>query len=216
MKEESYKNIFKTTFLFGFVQVFNILIKVITNKIVAVLLGAEGMGIISLFNSTIGLLKSGAGLGISQSAVRDISEANQSGDIRRFSQIISITHGVMIFTSLLGIVLTIILSPYLSNWSFGNNGYTVAFIVISFVVGMNIFSDGQLAILTGMRRLKQLAKASMIGSVVGLLSAVPFYYFLGKHGIVPSLLVTAFSSLLFSSYFVRQIKYDKIKLSIKE
>ena len=41
MKEESYKNIFKTTFLFGFVQVFNILIKVITNKIVAVLLGAE-------------------------------------------------------------------------------------------------------------------------------------------------------------------------------
>ncbi|MEI3421301.1 MAG: hypothetical protein V8R91_09785 [Butyricimonas faecihominis] len=78
------------------------------------------------------------------------------------------------------------------------------------------FSDGQLAILTGMRKLRQLAKASMIGSVVGLLSAVPFYYFFGKNGIVPSLLVTAFSSLFFSSYFVWKIKYDKIKLSIKE
>ena len=186
MKEESYKNIFKTTFLFGFVQVFNILVKIITNKIVAILLGAEGMGIISLFNTTISLLKSGASLGISQSAVRDISEANQSADTHRFSRIISITHDVMVFTSLLGIVITVILSPYLSRWSFGSNGYTLAFIAISLVVGMNIFSDGQLAILTGMRKLKQLAKASMIGSVVGLLSAVPFYYFFGKNGIVPS------------------------------
>ena len=216
MKEESYKNIFKTTFLFGFVQVFNILVKVITNKIVAILLGAEGMGIISLFNTTISLLKSGASLGISQSAVRDISEASQSANVCRFSRIISTTHDVMIFTSLLGIVITVILSPYLSRWSFGNNGYTLSFTVISLVVGMNIFSDGQLAILTGMRKLRQLAKASMIGSVVGLLSAVPFYYLFGKNGIVPSLLVTAFSSLFFSSYFVWKIKYDKIKLSIKE
>ena len=43
---QSYKNIFKTTFLLGFVQIFNILVKVITNKIVSVLLGAEGMGTI--------------------------------------------------------------------------------------------------------------------------------------------------------------------------
>ena len=63
MKEESYKNIFKTTFLFGFVQVFNILIKVITNKIVAVLLGAEGMGIVGIYNNTLEFIKSGTSLG---------------------------------------------------------------------------------------------------------------------------------------------------------
>ena len=112
MKEESYKNIFKKSFLFGFVQVFNILVKVITNNIVAILLGAEGMGIISLFNTTISLLKSGASLGISQSAVRDISEASQSANVRRLSRNISTTHDVIIITSLLGKVITVILSPY--------------------------------------------------------------------------------------------------------
>lgn len=216
MTDKGYKNIFKTTFLFGFVQVFNILVKVGTNKAVALLLGAEGMGIIGLFNSAIGMLKTGAGLGISQSAVRDISEANGSKDEKRFSRIISLTNRVIIFTSLLGIIVTIILSPFLSKWSFGNNDFIIAFIWLSIVVGLNILSEGQLAILKGMRQLRALAKASMIGSVVGLITAVPFYYFFGKGGIVPSLIITAFSALFFSNYFVRKIKYERVKLTWKE
>jgi len=213
---KAYKNIFKTTFLFGFVQVFNILVKVGTNKAVALLLGAEGMGVIGLFNSAINMIKTGAGLGVSQSAVRDISEANGSNDYNRFSKIISLTNRVIIFTSLLGIIVTIILSPFLSKWSFGDNAYTLSFIWLSLVVGLNILSEGQLAILKGMRQLKALAKASMIGSVVGLVTAIPFYYFFGKGGIVPSLIITALSALFFSNYFVRKIEYDRIKLKVKE
>ena len=109
---QSYKNIFKTTFLLGFVQIFNILVKVITNKIVSVLLGAEGMGTIGIYNNTIDLLKSGAGLGISQSAVRDISAANSNGDKESFSRIISVTKRIVMFSGLLGIIITIILSPW--------------------------------------------------------------------------------------------------------
>ncbi|MBF6597921.1 MAG: oligosaccharide flippase family protein [Fermentimonas sp.] len=215
-EEKGYKNIFKTTFLFGFVQVFNILVKVGTNKAVALFLGAEGMGIIGLFNSAIGMLKTGAGLGVSQSAVRDISEANACKDDKKLSRIISLTNKVIIITSLLGILITLVLSPFLSKWSFGNNHYTIAFVWISIVVGLNILSEGQLSILKGMRQLRALAKASMIGSLVGLITAVPFYYFFGKGGIVPSLIITAFSALFFSNYFVRRIKYDRIKLTWRE
>ena len=74
----SYGNIFKTTFLFGFVQVFNIIVKVILNKFAALFLGAEGLGIIGIYNNVIRMIVTGAGLGINQSAVRDISEANSA------------------------------------------------------------------------------------------------------------------------------------------
>ena len=37
--ESSYRSIFKSTFLFGFVQVFNIVMKAAINKAVAILLG---------------------------------------------------------------------------------------------------------------------------------------------------------------------------------
>lgn len=215
-EQKGYKNIFRTTFLFGFVQIFNIIIKVVNNKIVAILLGVEGMGIIGLFNSAIGMLKTGAGLGISQSAVRSISESNGCGDSISFSRTISVTNVVILFTSLLGIIITIILSPFLSQWLFGNNTYTVCFIWISIVVGFNILTEGQLAILKGMRQLRSLAKASIIGAVVGLFTAIPLYFFFGNGGIVPSLIIAAFSALFFSNYFVRKIKYERTRLPLKE
>lgn len=214
--KSSYGNIFKTTFLFGFVQVFNILVKIGINKVVALVLGAEGLGIIGLFNSTVNTIKTGAGLGISQSAVRDISEANGAKNREKFSRIISLTNYVIWVTSILGVVVTIALSPLLSKWQFNNSEYILSFVWLSIVVGLNIMSDGQLAILKGMRQLRSLAKATMIGSVVGLVSAVPFYYFLGKGGIIPSLMITAFSSLFFSNYFVRKIEYDRVKMKLKE
>lgn len=211
-----YKGIFKSTFLFGFVQVFKVIIGVVKNKAIAILVGPEGMGIMGIYNSTIALIQTGAGLGVSQSAVRDISEARGLNDSARLSKTISTTNRVIYFTALFGCVVTIVLSPWLSEWTMGDKSYTLAYILISFVVGFYIISEGQLAILKGMRQLKSLAKASMIGAFVGLITVIPLFYYLGKRGIVPSLIITSFSALLFSFYYVKRIRYNKRKLSIKE
>lgn len=217
MKEQSsYKGILKSTFLFSFVKVFQILTGIIKNKIVAVLLGAEGVGIIGILSNSISLLQTGADLGVSQSAVRDISEANGCNDKIKFSRIISLTNKVIQFTCLFGLLITIILSPLLSKWTFGDKSYTVAYIFLALAVALNILTEGQLAILKGMRQLRALAKASMIGSFVGLITAVPLYFLFGKAGIVPSLIITAFSGIFFSNYFVRKIKFDSTKLTLKE
>lgn len=89
--ESSYRSIFKSTFLFGFVQVFNIVMKAAINKAVAILLGTEGMGVISLYNSAVNMLRTVAGLGIPQSAVRDVAEANATCEIEKLNRIITVT-----------------------------------------------------------------------------------------------------------------------------
>jgi PST family polysaccharide transporter len=217
MSEKSaYKEIFKYTFLFSFVKVFQILLGIVRNKVVAILLGAEGIGIIGILSNSISLLQTGAGLGVSQSAVRDISEANGCGNRTRFSKIIALTNRVIIFTFLLGCLVTIIISPLLSKWTFGDYNYTYAYLLLSFVVGLNIFTEGQFAILKGMRQLNALAKASIIGSIVAVITSVPLYYFFGKTGIIPSLIISAIAGVFFSNHFVRKITYDKTKISIKE
>ena len=215
-EKAAYKEIFKYTFLFSFVKVFQILLGIVRNKVVAVLLGAEGVGIIGILSNAVNLIQTGAGLGIAQSAIRDISEANVSGNKTRFSRIISLTNRVILFTCLLGCIVTIVLSPLLSKWTFGDNSYTISYLWLALVVGLNILTEGQFAILKGMRHLRALAKASMIGSIIGLVTSVPMYYFFGKSGIVPSLIISAISSVFFSNYFVRKIKYDKPKLVLKE
>lgn len=212
----SYGNIFKTTFLFGFVQVFKAVIAIVKNKLVAILIGPEGMGLLGIFNSTIQMIQTGAGLGINQSAVRDVAEAKGSGDNERVSRIAKVTNRVVLFTGLLGCLVTLILSHYLSVWTLGGTTYSLSYCVLAIVVALNIINEGKQALLKGERHLRALAYASMIGTVVGLVTAIPLYYFFGKDGIVPELLIASTLALLVSQYFVNKIPVEPIALTLKE
>ena len=212
----SYGNIFKTTFVYGSVQVIRMLLALVKNKLVAILLGAGGMGIISIFTHLTGFIQTGCGLGISQSAIRDISEARGADNSDRFSRIISVVSRVVVLTSLLGAVVTVIMSPMLSKWGFGDYSQTFSFILIAIAVAANIFTENQMAILKGMRQVKAMANAGIIGSVVGLLTGVPIFFVWGREGIPASIIVTAVSGALVSNWYVRKIKYKKAALSFRE
>lgn len=218
MSEETkeYKGIFKSTFLFSFVQVVRLLAGIIRNKVAAVILGPSGMGIIGVYNTTINFIKTGAGLGVSQSAVRDVSEANGCGDRDRFSRTISLTNRIVLFTALLGFIVTLSFSPLLSKWGFGSTSYTWAFVFLSMAVAADIYADNQLAILKGMRQLRSLAKASIIGSIAALVTGVPLFFFLGESGIVPSIIISAFTATTVSFFYVRKIPYKRVSLTFNE
>ena len=211
-----YKNIFKTTFLFGFVQVFNIFVKVGINKVVAILLGTAGMGVISLFQYAVSFLSVSCGLGINQSSIRDISEARERGENNRIDLTISFVKSIIRYTSLFGVVVTICLSPVLSRWTFGNGNYTWSYIALSLVTGGLILIQGYRAINTGMRQLRNMALSNLWGSAIGLLAALPFYYYLGDKGIVPSLIVSTFATLAISKFYADKVKYNRVSLTFKE
>lgn len=215
-KETSYGTIFKTTFLFGFVQVFKIVVGVVKNKIVAVLLGTEGVGLLGVYSSAISLLQQGAGLGISQSGVRDIADANGKNDRTQFSRAINIINKVILLTGLLGCIVTLTLSKFLSEWTLGNSAHTIGYCILGIAVAFNIVNEGKQAILKGMRQMKALANASMIGVFIGFVTAIPLYYFFGKEGIVPELLIASITACLVSGFYVKRIQYEKYNVSFIE
>ena len=69
----SYSHILKYTSIFGGVQGLVILIGMVRNKLIALLLGPQGMGLMALFNSTVRLISDTTGLGLGVSAVRELS-----------------------------------------------------------------------------------------------------------------------------------------------
>jgi len=215
-QQSSYRQIFKATSLFGGVQVFNILISIVRVKFVAILLGTAGVGLMGLFNAPLQLILAVTGLGITFSAVREISEANGSGDKSKIAQSITTLMRWSWFAGILGFVVTIILSPFLSQWTFGNHDYTWAFIWLSITLLMQTLSKGQIAVLQSTRRLNDLAKANVFGSLAGLFTAIPLYYYFGVKGIVPSLIITALTALLLSLYFSRKVKIKKPTMSYRE
>jgi len=212
----AYRSIFKATSLFGGVQAYRILIGIIKSKFVAVLLGPAGMGIMGLYSSAIQLIQSISSFGLSQSAVRDVSEANGSGDTKRIGLAVAVVRRLVWITGLLGLTATAVLSPVLSKTTFGNYDYTIPFIFLSVILLLDQLSAGQKVVLQGMRKLKYLAKSTAIGSTVGLVVSIPLYYLFGIKGIVPTLILNSVTMLCLSWYFSRKVEVEKVEVTNRQ
>ena len=215
-KKSSYQQIFKATSIFGGVQVFNILITIIRSKLVAILLGPAGMGIMGLLTSSISFISSATNFGLGTSAVRDIAHAYASGNQKKISETVAIFRKLVWITGFLGLFITIALSPLLSKISFGNYDYTLAFCAIAFTLLINQIASGQKVILQGLRKISGLAKANIFGSLASLIFTIPLYYFFGLDGIVPAIIVSALLILVVQFYFSSKVKFSSISVSVRE
>jgi O-antigen/teichoic acid export membrane protein len=213
--QSSYRQIIKATSLFGSTKVLTILVSIVRSKIIAVLLGPGGMGIAGLINATLRLIEGFSGLGLETSAVRDVAAAHVSGDYRQVSHAVGVLRRLVWITGLLGAFLTFILSPLLSQLTFGNHDYTGAFRWVSVVLLFNQVSVGQGVVLRGLRKLKYLAKASLLGSLAGLIVSVPLYYIYGVKGIVPAIISSSLLSLILTTYYSGKVKIIDSAVSIK-
>lgn len=214
--QSSYRSIFKATSLFGSVQLFQIIIQIVKSKFIAILLGPAGVGIIGLYQSGILLVQNITNMGLASSAVRDVSEAFGLKDYHRINLVITTIRRLVWGTGLLGMIALAVFSPLLSKASFGNYDYTIPFIFLSVTLLLDQISAGQKVVLQGMRKLKELAKCSVIGSTFGLLVSVPLYYLLGVKGIVPTLFLNSICTLSVSWLYSRKIPVQKIEQSTKE
>lgn len=215
-EQSSYRQIMKATSLFGGVQIFNIIISVVRSKFVAVLLGPSGMGIMGLLLSTTGLITRLTNFGLGTSAVKDIAAAFGSGNSNRIDTVITVVRRMVWITGILGVIITALFSSWLSQITFGNKNYTIAFIWLSISLLLTQLSSGQLVILQGLRKLQYLAKANLLGSVFGLIVTIPLYYIWGVDGIVPAIMGTAIFSLILSWYYSGKVKIKKVKLTTKQ
>ncbi len=189
-KENSYTHIYKYTSLFGGVQGLNIIISLVRNKFVAILLGPAGVGLISVYNTASVLLQNATNFGIQISGVREISRAYDNGD-PSLPDSIRLLRSWSLLVAMLGLVVTLLAAPLLSRWAFSSGEYTLEFMCLSPVVAMAAISGGETAVLKATRRLKQLAKISVLGMAGALVVSVPLYFKFGNGGIIPSILLIA-------------------------
>jgi O-antigen/teichoic acid export membrane protein len=203
----------KATSLFGGVQVFQIIIQVLKSKIIAVLLGTNGIGVLGLLNSTVELISRFTNFGLSLSGVKEIAAANSTENQTQVAVTTTIIRRLVWITGFLGSICMLVLSPWLSHITFGNQDYTYAFIWISITLLLNQLSAGQLVILQGMRKLKYLAKANMLGTLLGLIFTVPLYYFWGLDGIVPGIIVTSIIAVVLSWVYSKKVHIENVVIS---
>ncbi len=212
-QQSSYRSIFKATSIFGGVQLINIIVTIIRGKALAILIGTAGMGLNGLFMSGLNIIRSLTSLGISESAVRDISISHASGDQEKIVTTFTVFKRWIWFTAILGALVTIIFSNLLSEIAFGNTDYSFSYILLSVTFIFGALAAGINAYLRGTRQIKFLAQSTIYGSIAGLLVALPIFYFYGIEGVVPAIIATAFATFIISLYFNYKITIKTVEIS---
>ncbi|MGN0219551.1 MAG: oligosaccharide flippase family protein [Muribaculaceae bacterium] len=203
--ENSYRAILRRITAFGGVQLFNVFVALARGKLVAMFLGPEGMGISSLYTSSTDTLRQFAGLGLNLSIVKEVSAAK--GDAGAMARVMAVAIRLTVITSLLGAALCFLLSPLLSQWTFGNGDYTLGFMLLSLSVALSIAASCYMALLQGAGAVRELAKASVVGGLSGLVFGVPLYYFFGVRGIVPAIIILSITTFIFNYISFRRRGY---------
>ena len=134
--DDNYGHVLKYTGIFGGVQGLNIGIGLVRTKLVALLLGPSGMGLASLFNTTVNMVFQATNLGLPFSAVRRVSELYQEGDEAGLARYVKVVRGWTLLTALLGMFVCIVIGPFLSHSTFAWGDHTLHFVLLAPAVGM--------------------------------------------------------------------------------
>ncbi|WP_445454185.1 O-antigen translocase [Flavobacterium sp. 25HG05S-40] len=212
--KSSYRQIIKSTSIFGSVQVFTIIISLIKSKVIAIVIGPAGIGLIGLFNTTINLVGSFTNAGLETSGVKAISTV--SHDSTLLAREVSIVNRLVWISGFLGLITLMIFSPLLSQFTFGNTDHTLSFVLLSATLLFKQLTSGSIVVLQGLSKLKYLAKANIYGNLFGLLIAVPLYYFFGIDGIIPSIVLSSLLAMTIAFLYKQKVKIATVKLTNKE
>ena len=210
----SHKTLLKATGIFGFTQVFKVLIGVVSSKLVAVLLGPIGVGIVGLLNNSLSMISSLTSFGLNITGVRAIALAESENQPHKVAETVLLLNRWSLVIGIFGALLSSVFSYNLSQWTFGTPKYYYWFIILSINFVLTSYTAARYAVLQGMRMLKAMALSNVVSSLFSLLLTIPMYYFLGIEGILPVIITTSVVGLLVNMYYTRNIGTQKIQMSL--
>ncbi|MGO8925732.1 MAG: O-antigen translocase [Limisphaerales bacterium] len=215
-RQHTYGEILKSSTLIGGASVLNIGLRMIRTKAMALILGPAGVGLLGLYGSIADLALTIAGMGINSSGVRQIAEAAGTGDTHRVARTVTTLRRVALLLGALGAVLLMALCYPVSWVSFGDYRHAGSVALLSLAVLFGAVSAGQMALVQGMRRIRDLALINVLGSLFGLLVGVPIVYVMGKGGVVPSLVGVAGAGIAVSWWYSRKTKVEPVSMNLRD
>jgi antigen flippase len=208
----TYGQILKSSAIVGGSQLLNIAIGMVRTKAMAVMLGPAGFAFFGLYSAVSNLVQTFAGMGINSSGVREIAAAVSTEENERIAQTVMVLRRVALTLGALGALLMVTLSRQISILTFASDRYAGSVRWLSIVVLFTLISNSQTALIQGMRRIADLAKMQILGSLIGSLCGIPLVYLFRERGIVPSLICVATVTVATSWWYSRKVRIPQVHI----
>lgn len=199
---KTYHEIFHSTALIGLQQGVRLVVGVIQAKAVAVWLGAGGTGAFGLYAAFLNLAQSLFGFGLFGSGVRQIAsdsrEAPSGIPDRSIRALLTLITGL----GLAGAAVIWAMRRRVGLWFFGDGGLVVDVGILAGALMVTQPGVGAMAVLQGLRRIRALTAANILGAVTGAIGAIIVIYARGAGGVAPAFLVAGLCSTLAAVVFL--------------
>lgn len=212
----SYRSVLRSSSIIGSANAVNYLMALVRVKIIAVLLGPAGVGLVSLYTSAITLAGTVSGFGIASSGVREVALAFSQHDTKAAARTVRVLRRVCWFTGFIGWALAVALAPFLSCWVSGSKEHAWAIALLGGTLLLGSISGGQMALLQGVRNIGDIARANIMAMLINTCVAIGLYALLGQQGIVPVMALSAVVSLFASWWFARKVDVESVLISWRE
>lgn len=206
MAKEEYKQIVRSSALTGSAKVVEVAATFARLKIIALCAGTQGVGLLGLYSSALGLVSSSTSLGLGASAVRDVAMAAGEQNQERINSVIIALRRLTWLTGFLGAAVCLVGSVFLSQWTFGSDAHWQFIAWLSVCVLLAQLSSGQAALLRGLRRVRELAAQSITVSVLSVAAALATFWAFGVEGIVPYIVLINALGLIGTWWYARSIR----------
>lgn len=216
-KVSSYRRILKTSSITGGSSVINILVGLLRTKALALLLGPSGVGLVGLYTGLMGTATTIAIMGVGMIGTRQVAEAISKEDddalaiVKRamfWGVLMLATTGALVVWSLREILAVQVLGSI-------EHARMVGWLALG--VALSVAGASQGALIQGMRRIGDLAKLSVYGSVLNTVLGIGLLWQWGSVALWAFILIgPLFNFLLGHLYVSRLPKTKAVAISLQD
>lgn len=153
---------------------YNVSISIVKTKVIAVLLGPKGLGLIGILNEILNTLTTIGTAGVSNSGVKSLVDSRSLGCPEAMYQSLKRFYGSL---ALVIGVIAMAMSKTISRIVLGDDSIFIYISVLGIAVVFRVFSNIQNVAITAYNKVHLLVRANIVGStLVAFLSIVSAYY----------------------------------------
>ena len=187
----------------GSAQAVKILISILRMKVLALLLGPAGIGLLSIYNNLLAMMSTAAGLGMGSSGVRQI--ASVKGEEQALTRVRRVLFAALLVQGVLAMVGVWFLRTNIAEWLLGDREYATEVGLIGVAILLGLLGTAQTALLQGMRRIGDLARVTVLSALIGTVSGLAAVWFYGEVGLIWFVVVQPLATIVIASRYTSRL-----------
>jgi PST family polysaccharide transporter len=201
----SYRRILRSSSIIGGASFINIAVGVLRTKVLAVLLGPAGVGLASLYNGLMTTASTFSTMGVGTVGTRQVAEAFSKDDARALAVVRRAMFWGALLLAVAGALVVWSLRVFLAVQVLGSASQAAAVGWLSVGVALSVAAASQGALIQGMRRIEDLARVSVFGSIISTVFGVGLLWRWGNAGLVAYVLVGPAVSFALGHFYVSRL-----------